>query len=761
MDAAVNTELAAAYVQRLQRWPAAMRRYLYEIDGHGDLACYGPGDHGHWSMQANNTAAAAFAVLAADDSMDPSIAGMSRDEMLHWALRLIRFSLVSHHANNGCTTDGQPWGHSWISGLCLERMMHGLDALGPLLPQRDRDLLDNVLVSESNWLLDCYTHRPGETPGQITAGKISQNYPESNIWNGALLHRTALRMPDAPRAAEYARKGTAFLLNGVSIDADAHSDEIVAGKPISKWHVGANFFPSYALNHHGYLNIGYIAICLSNVAMLHFACLANGWPVAPGLHHHARELWRFLKTCTFPDGRLCRIGGDTRVRYCYCQDYAVPVWLLARDLFDDDVDALERGWLDQIAKEIDAGADKTFLSARLARLESASPLYYARLEADRACSLSMGAYWHRLLARSSPAKAHQRPRRPVVTLAQWSDEHHGSCLIRGKRRLASWTWQAVEPPEGLCLPTAAGGMAEWQGNLAGRVRGMGVLNERTCPKSQTQSFEGGFAACGQVRVQSSIFAAEGNVPHDIATIDLAAVALPDDRTMIVMQRARTLIRVYLREVKGLLLQIPNDVFNGMQRTYSHANGEMKLAGCPGAAQRRPIRGDWLVVDDCLSVVRIYGEPLEIYSPADRQIPIFNNRHHADIACGNLYADEICCGCFNDVRAYPSGDVLFDLGVTLLAGVDARRTAAYCLESPPTVLPTGLDDVRGVRVVGADSAEYAVLANFSDRQVALSVPMPNANMLALVGCEVEPDAGDKSTAVIEPWRTAVIKMMSAR
>jgi len=74
----VKCNLAARYVERLQRWPAAMRRYLYEIDGHGDLACYGPGDHGHWSMQANNTAAAAFAVLAADDSMDPSIAGMSR-----------------------------------------------------------------------------------------------------------------------------------------------------------------------------------------------------------------------------------------------------------------------------------------------------------------------------------------------------------------------------------------------------------------------------------------------------------------------------------------------------------------------------------------------------------------------------------------------------------------------------------------------------------------------------------------------------------
>ena len=48
------------------------------------------------------------------------------------------------------------------------------------------------------------------------------------------------------------------------------------GKPVREWHVGANFFPNYALDHHGYLNVGYMVICVCNAAMLHFDCRLPG-----------------------------------------------------------------------------------------------------------------------------------------------------------------------------------------------------------------------------------------------------------------------------------------------------------------------------------------------------------------------------------------------------------------------------------------------------------------------------------------------------
>lgn len=729
----------------------AMRRHLYRLPGKDGLACFGPGNHGHWALQANATAASAFAVLASDPATDPAAAGMSRDELLDWARCLIRFTLASHHAGGGGATDLQPWGHSWISALCLERLMHGIEALGAQLPATDRDLLGRVLVSESDWLLDHYA---------IVAGLVENNKPESNIWNGCILHRTARRVPNAPRRAEYIEKGTRFLLNGLSTPADATCRDPIAGRPLAEWHVGANLFDNMACNHHGYLNVGYMVICLSNIAMLHFSCRANGWTPPEGLYHHARELWQLVKTCTFPDGRLWRVGGDTRVRYCYCQDYAIPTWLLAHDLFGDgEVEALEHGWLTTLAMEVAANADGSFLSARLAPLEAVSPLYYVRLEGDRAATLSMGAYWHRLIAQRPAAGAgHPAARTAIPVLSDWSDDYHGAALVRGSHRLASWTWRAAEPPQGLCLPPSASSMAEWRGNLSGRVLGLGMLNECRCKPGQTASFAGGFATCGQVVVHTEQHAAEGETPEDVAWIDLACVALPDDRSVVVLQRAHVHGRTWLREVKGLFLQIPNDIFNGLHRTYRHVGGQLVCAGCPGRGETRPIPGDWLGIDDCLSVVRVYGPGLSLNRPATRQITIRPSRYqpHTERAGGHLYADELCCGCHTGIQAHDAGSELFDLGVVLLAGVDATETAAFLRATPPTAcadLPTAL---RGVQVTGADGQSYHVIANFGDEEATALLAWPTDRPpQALTGAAHGVAGTDGLRITIPPRQTAVV------
>ncbi|HUU21390.1 MAG TPA: hypothetical protein VM389_02530, partial [Phycisphaerae bacterium] len=330
------------YLRCLEPWAAAATRDVYTPPDRPDLACYGTGYDG-WGVQTNQKALAALAALAADPDLDESRAGVARDELLGLALRMLRFSLESHAEGSFRCTDGASWGHTWVSALGIERMMHGVEAIEPRLADADRDLLRKVLVSECDWLLDHY---------DVRAGRVENNVPESNLWSGAILHRTAAMFPDAPRAAEYREKGSQFLVNAVSVASDTASDAIVDGKPVRERHVGDNFFESCALNHHRYLNVGYMVICLSNAAMLHFAFRARDAEPPEALYHHVEDLWRLVKQCTFPDGRLCRIGGDTRVRYCYCQDYAVPAWLLAADRFGDlDCIAFERGWLDQVRTE--------------------------------------------------------------------------------------------------------------------------------------------------------------------------------------------------------------------------------------------------------------------------------------------------------------------------------------------------------------------------------------------------------------------------
>ncbi len=713
----MSIDLPALYRRQLEPWPSAMRRHFYGIPGSEDLTCFGPGDHGHWAVQTNATAAAALAVLATDTQTDPQCTGMSTDEMLDLALCTTRFALRSNHVGGGTATDGETWGRSWISALALERMMHGLEALDDHLTDSDRDCLQRVLLSESDWLLDHYPVVAGLSDGAL-------NKPESNIWNGCILLRTALMFPDTPRRDAFLEKGTAFLLNGISIPEDAKSTEIIEGRPLSDWYVGANIFNSMACDHHGYLNVGYMAICLSNIAMLHCSCRAQGWQAPEALYHHARELWQLVKTCTFPDGRLWRIGGDTRARYCYCQDYAIPVWLWAQDfLGDHEAASFEHGWLDQIQKEARHNEDGSFLSGRLKELESVSPLYYARLEGDRAVSLSMGAYWHRKFFSDNQKTAAANP--PIPILNSWLEQFHGATLVRGEKRLVSWTWRSAEGPQGLCLPPNASTMAEWRGNLSPRIHGMGMSNDHRGKAKQMETFEGGFATCGSIHVHSEHFIAEGESARIVALIDLACVALPDDQSLVILQRAGVAGRTGLREVKGLFLQIPNDLFNGMRRHYTSAEGGFVLAGCPGTAETRTIPGNWLNIDDCLSVTRLYGPELSIFRPADRQITLraLGNRLHTAKAGGSIYADEVCCGCHVDSQHYDAGSLLLDLGAVVRSGITAAATRTLSEKNADTLFVTSSPDCRGLQVTGGTGSRYLVIANFGKAPAREEISLP--------------------------------------
>ena len=728
------------YRQRLEAWIPAARPWLYRVPSDPECVCYGIGNHGHWALQASNTAFGAFAVLAADPDTDCGRTGMSRDELMATALSMFRFCVRSHHAGTGASTDGLPWGHSWISALCQERFFHGVEAIQHEFTARDRHELRAMLLSEADWLLDEY---------EIVAGLVRDNKPESNVWNGALLYRAAALYPDAPHVEEYRDKGATFLVNGISVPGDAECGDSVADRTVSQRHVGANFYESYACNHHGYMNVGYMVITLSNIAMLHFAGRTVGvtWPDV--LYRHVEPLWQLVKTCTFPDGRLMRIGGDSRVRYCYCQDYAIPVWLMMRDRFGDtDTAEFETRWLEQVgveqmATEQGASGDGSFMGRRLAAMRDTSPLYYTRLEGDKAVTLSMGAYWHRVLPELSQPVASPAP---APLLPHWEDEYHGACLVRGARRTASWIWRAAELPQGLCLPPDASDLAEWKTNLAGRIVGMGMVHEHRLERHCEAAFDGGFATCGRVTIGSSRYYAEGAFDEDVAVEDLAFAALPDDTTVVGLQRARATNRVYLREAKGLMLQVPNDVFNGFTRTYASADGEGQRRGRDGQRLETEVRGGWLNVDGRLGVVALSGAPLTLLHPDRPGIPIkaYPWQAHTHIAGGFLFVDEICMGCSDRATSWDAGQTLFDVSFAVQAGVTAAQTAAWAAANAGAAItseaatddlgtddlgtgdlgtgelgPRELGDVRALQVVGADGRTYVVAANFGDHEARLA------------------------------------------
>ena len=151
------------------------KTFLYS-SRQADLLCYGTG-YDSWGVQTQQKAFSAFAVLAADPGTEEKNAGMGRDELLEYAIRMLRFNLESHKTGTYTCTNGTKWGNTWISVLGIERMMPGIEALGNLLPEKERESLKRVMLSEADHLLDMI---------QVKAGTVENNQPESNLWNGRI-----------------------------------------------------------------------------------------------------------------------------------------------------------------------------------------------------------------------------------------------------------------------------------------------------------------------------------------------------------------------------------------------------------------------------------------------------------------------------------------------------------------------------------------------------------------------------------------------
>jgi|LSQX01.1.fsa_nt_gb hypothetical protein len=700
------------YLKILEKWVTPSKKYLYTPPDRKDLLCYGTG-YDSWGVQTQQKTFSTFAVLATDPNISEKNTGVTRDELLNYALKLLRFNLESHKTGSYHCLNGTKWGTTWISALGIERMMHGINAIWENLKAEDISNIQRVMIAESDNLLET----------EITAGKTINNRPESNIWNGSILYRTSLMFPNDKRCNQYIEKGTRFLVNGISIESDATSKEKVGDKNISDLYVGDNFFDTFALNHHGYLNIGYMYICLSNIAIIYFEYRLRNLPVPDVLMRHILELWELVKLCTFPDGRICRIGGDTRIRYSYCQDYALPVWLMMYDFYGDtDCLNFEKKWLDTVKKEVDYNKDGSFLSARCSDLEKLTPLYFTRLETDRAATLAMATYWRRQLKipfYDKPSKLADS-----YTTKTWYNNYHGACLSRGKNRISSWCWVSAEPPQGLCLPTQRSDMAEWRYNCVGQLIGQGRINRQTRVFNKDYIFEGGFTTIGKTEVSSLGFF-EGQSDEVMGYNHIVFTALPDDTTTIVIQKCvSSPRRIYLNELKGFFYNMPNDIFNGSTRSYKFRQGEIKKqGGDKGKEEIVSLNSSWLNVDDSLGFVGVYGaDTYSICRPPKRQAGLLLSQYEKKSISTGLWIDEICFPYKKGPFSVDANSILFDICCIILAGVDSKTTSDYSKTRKASRVNLKEEEVRAIIVESSNKKEYIQIVNFGAESILLEIPL---------------------------------------
>jgi hypothetical protein len=472
-----------------------------------------------------------------------------------------------------------------------------------------------------------------------------------------------------------------------------------------------------------------MVICLSNAAMLYFAFKERGIDPPEALFHHVKDLWGFVKEITLPDGRLLRIGGDTRVRYCYCQDYCIPSWLMMEECFGDaDCTCFEKGWLGLVGKETGYNNTGLFLSERCSKLSKASPLYYTRLESDKACTLSMGAYWRRVLDISG-----EIGEKPVYRITDWHDEYHGSVMHKSQNRIASFTWDAGEKPQGLAVIPQRSDLAEWRENMTAEIRGEGSTCFQELVSHTEQEFEGGFLTWGMTAIHSREMIAEGQPDYDdFARQFIVCSALPDDTTMAVFQYVKTGLRaVCISSIKGIHVHVPNDLFNGNHRTYFVSDMQHEVVGNSGQQEIVPLYSSWINVDTVLGLTQVYGgDMLRLFRPGERQIGLKNYPNSKNWRAGGmLYTDEICSPCITHTQTVPPETALVDTGFAVQTNVSKEHTEAFSKQTK--VLHEQGSSFRAVLIPGASGETFMLAGNPAESPVTENIAVEGTAICDLV------------------------------
>ena len=345
--------------------------------------------------------------------------------------------------------------------------------------------------------------------------------------------------------------------------------------------------------------------------------------------------------------------------------------------------------------ECEINGDGSFLSNRCGYYEDLSPIYYTRLETDRANSISLALYWHGKYDLDKDGMCEKIP--------LWRDEYHGAAFSLGEKRFSSFSFRAAEQPTGLLFPLDSSDMVEWKYNLSGRVVGIGMTNKEDVDTCETKTFEGGFLAYGSTTPYTDAFyLREGAQRENMAKKYIAFAALPDGKTAISIQRATAKNRVLLVESAGLTLNVLNDLYNGRKRRIASERGDMLLDGGDLVREEEVILlGNYASVDGKIAVAS--SEPLTLVRRGRRQIGLAEPGY-----TGTLYCEEICSSYNGERRYVGRGEEIFAASFAVsLGGIEDAKELYSALSA------SNENGVYCVSVIGADKKRYALVANLSD------------------------------------------------
>ena len=228
----------------------------------------------------------AAAVLVRFGRPAETMAGLSRQQLLDSAARMIRAVAHDHHLGGGA----KQW-----TRFRSARILHLLGMASWLIwEELDRPtqlLVARIIEHEADRFLD----RPA--PARLH----HDTQAESNAWTGGGIAVAACMLSSHPHRELWAQKANEYMIGAYATSQDVASDQVVDGKPLDQWLTAPNAFDDYTVENHGLIHPDYIG-AISEMVRAAVAFRLAEQPVPRAVTFNAAEVLDLLVFLYLPDG---------------------------------------------------------------------------------------------------------------------------------------------------------------------------------------------------------------------------------------------------------------------------------------------------------------------------------------------------------------------------------------------------------------------------------------------------------------------------
>jgi len=614
--------------------------------------------------------------------------GLTFKTVKQHALAAIRYSYNTHKTGTVNCTDGIKWGIVWESSMWCTSTAYASWLMSADLTVSDKAAIKTMVMAEANYNLS----------RTIPTGVNSDTKAEENGWDTNILSIASALYPEEKNAEAWTYRCKQFAMNTYSVASDLKRNDVVDGKTVADWYIGANLFPDYALENHNFFHTSYLNIPIQEMSesLLAYKAIQNqttpAFPIPDALKYNVSKVWNgILKEFIMPDGILAMPNGNDWSMYIY--DELSTYSALACIYRDPDALMLESIILQYAKMRQSTTSDGSFLL---------NPDVGERRMAVTARRLVFAHLYHDFYPTDG------------MVATKWSDfskkheltkylPYSGIVRSNNENKYVTFSW--FQSTDGTSYKSYMGMVSP---NLVGNsnlVFPFKVAN--------TGNFTGYVDVSGQTRNASFISNTFAFYPKSFSTTGRLSVtggsltkyltfySTPGNAVIYQEDMVGTTAGTVTKD-GGLMLGITTDIMTRLSRTLYSQTGSIKSNGNAVST----ISGNWVNVDNILGMVVNGGNGIAF---GEKELT-------TSVYVSKLY------GSYSTIpKTFASGEVVYSRSAIVYPKVDAATTQTLAAKAKYPLVATGW---KATAAEDPDGRRYLLMSNFrsaASASVTLAYP----------------------------------------